>query len=147
MHLANDFGQTQANLATQHTCTSAKDSYRRLYLYKPVASSNKGKKRTERGEEHPRRQGSRRYTDEVRRCIGFLGIALGRRGLLQYRTSLLNHAEDYVQAKYAQLAGVARQASEPSTGVSQAPERCSDCLLVLYRVEFASTAGRAEYIF
>ena len=118
------------NLAAKHK--SSRDSYGRLYVTKPPAESNKGKKRDERGEEQPKRPGCRRYTDEVRGCHGFLGIALGRRELLQFRTCLLNHAEDYVQARYSQMASVARQSSDPSTGVSQPPQRCSDFLLVLY---------------
>ena len=116
-----------------------------MYIHKPPEDSNKGKKRAERGDDHPKRPGAKRYTDEVRGCIGFLGIALGRRELLPFRTGLLNHAESYVQGRYAQLAGVARQAQEPSAGISQAPERCSDLLLVLYRTEYASAAGRAQY--
>ena len=116
-----------------------------MYLYKPPEESNKGKKRDHRGEEQPRRVRQRRYTDEVKKCVGFLGIALGRRELLPFRTGLLNHAEDYVQKQYALRAGVARQASDPSTGVAQPPERCSDALLVLYRVVWQSAEGRSAY--
>ncbi|XRB09358.1 hypothetical protein NFJ02_39g99130 [Pycnococcus provasolii] len=46
------------------------------------ADSNKGKKRAQRGEDQPRRKANRRYTDEVQKTVGFLGIALGRRALL-----------------------------------------------------------------
>ena len=141
--LANDFGQTHKNTAARHK--SAPDSYNRLYLTKPPQESNKGKKRSSRGEEQPRRSNRNRYTDEVEKCVGFLGIALGRRELLPFRTSLLNHAEDYVQKQYALRAGVDPQASDPSTGVSQAPERCRDALLVLYRIVFQSADGRSAY--
>ena len=116
-----------------------------MYMRKPPEVSNKGKKREERGEKQPNRDTKCRYTDEVAKTVGFLGIALGRRALLPHATLLLNHAEEYAQRVYARRAGIQQQAADPSAGCVGEHETCRDCLLVLYRVVFASPAGRLAY--
>ena len=139
--LGDDIGQTHKKIDVRVN----HDAYDRMYLRKPPAVSNKGKKREERGDVHPNRASTARYTDEVAKTVGFLGIALGRRALLPHAVLLLNHAEEYAQRVYARRAAIQPQSSEPSSGCVGEHETCRDCLLVLYRVVFASPAGRLAY--
>ena len=139
--LGDDIGQTHKKIDVRVN----NDAYGRMYLRKPPEVSNKGKKRLERGEvQHNKARGGR-YTDEVAKTVGFLGIALGRRALLPHAVLLLNHAEEYAQRVYARRAAIQPQSSEPSSGCVGEHETCRDCLLVLYRVVFASPAGRLAY--
>eukprot|EP00966_Prymnesium_polylepis_P231336 5353241-Prymnesium_polylepis.1 len=72
--LGDDIGQTHKKIDVRVN----HDAYDRMYLRKPPEASNKGKKREERGEVQPKRKPCTRWTDEVTKTVGFLGIALGR---------------------------------------------------------------------
>ena len=102
--LFDDFGQHKLNLGNaSHSYTSA-NAYERLYLDStPGNSQRKSKKLTVDAESKSR---SVRYDDEFEACFPLIGIALGRREIVEDGTAYLNWAERKAQLVAAERAGL-----------------------------------------
>ena len=84
---------------------------------------------------------------QIEGCFPFLGIALGRRELVNDGHALLNWAERKAQEMAAARAGLSTwQRKMPAQGFGVGPTRASRQLLVLYRTVFTSIDAREAFM-
>lgn len=102
--LFDDFGQHKLNLGNASHSYRSANAYERLYLdATPGNSQRQSKKLTVDAESKSR---SVRYDDEFEACFPLIGIALGRREIVEDGTAYLNWAERKAQLVAAERAGL-----------------------------------------